>query len=562
MSGSGPWHDTLSMILHAFWDSQDRQGNFKMQIMVTLRTTILLLLLIASAPQFAQTIISGGSVSGVWESEGNPYLVEGNITIEPDDRLTVKPGVEVLFTGNYSLEVYGRIEAVGTAQEKVLFSLQDTTGFAVGSAGWGGIAFLGFYAQQTEDSGLDHCIVEYSAGNGITCLEYPNLTIANTTARYNRYQGIVLYEFSDITMHGLHLHHNGTGGLEAQFSAIQVSDFLIEHNNGTGVSLSGSSYGPEGALLEQGTVAYNHSPVPGGGMQVLMDASATIVDVTIRNNSASLGGGIFCSWADVTLDGAEITGNQAMQGGGIYGDAESHLALDRCLLAANTALQEGGALFLEDAAMDMVRSTVTANTAGAGGAVWHQAWFGEPAAISSSILWGNSPDEIVADGNGPEVTWSDVAGGHAGDGNIDADPLFENAENGDYHLSWADYPSLNGSRSPCIDAGNPDLPSDPDGTVADMGAYSFDQEAITGMEEDKAVAFSCYPNPSSGILHLRSDDPMQRVGIYSLTGQKVMEQELGSNAATLDIGSVGSGVYIVILEGTGGATTTVKLVKE
>ncbi|MCK4311361.1 MAG: hypothetical protein KAW88_01350 [Candidatus Cloacimonetes bacterium] len=50
-----------------------------------------------------------------------------------------------------------------------------------------------------------------------------------------------------------------------------------------------------------------------------------------------------------------------------------------------------------------------------------------------------------------------------GEGNIDADPLFVDPDNGDYHLQTG---------FPCIDAGNPDPQyNDPDATRNDMGAY-------------------------------------------------------------------------------------------
>jgi hypothetical protein len=52
-----------------------------------------------------------------------------------------------------------------------------------------------------------------------------------------------------------------------------------------------------------------------------------------------------------------------------------------------------------------------------------------------------------------------------GTGNIDADPLWVDAGNGDYHLLPA---------SPCIDTGDPSSPLDPDGTRADMGALPFE----------------------------------------------------------------------------------------
>ncbi len=52
--------------------------------------------------------------------------------------------------------------------------------------------------------------------------------------------------------------------------------------------------------------------------------------------------------------------------------------------------------------------------------------------------------------------------------NIYLDPEFNDAVNGDYNLQ---------STSPCIDAGNPDSPPDPDGTITDIGCYFFDQSA-------------------------------------------------------------------------------------
>ena len=48
---------------------------------------------------------------------------------------------------------------------------------------------------------------------------------------------------------------------------------------------------------------------------------------------------------------------------------------------------------------------------------------------------------------------------------MDADPDFWNEAARDFHLQ---------STSPCIDAGNPASPLDPDGTRADMGAFYYD----------------------------------------------------------------------------------------
>ena len=74
------------------------------------------------------------------------------------------------------------------------------------------------------------------------------------------------------------------------------------------------------------------------------------------------------------------------------------------------------------------------------------------------------------------VSYSDIAGGYTGVGNLDIDPLFVDFDGGDFHLQEG---------SPCIDVadnsaasaldldGNPRIvDGDDDGTATvDMGAY-------------------------------------------------------------------------------------------
>ena len=112
--------------------------------------------------------------------------------------------------------------------------------------------------------------------------------------------------------------------------------------------------------------------------------------------------------------------------------------------------------------------------------------------VLNCVLWGNT-------GNTPQiagavaVSFSDVQGGWTGAGNIDADPLFVDPDNGDFRLSPG---------SPCRDAGhnnaiadltdtdldgNPRFAGDPGSAttgcgvpvVVDMGAYEFQGEPAT-----------------------------------------------------------------------------------
>ena len=81
------------------------------------------------------------------------------------------------------------------------------------------------------------------------------------------------------------------------------------------------------------------------------------------------------------------------------------------------------------------------------------------------IFWGNQGHNGQQVFNADSVTYSIVQGGYTDTGNLNSDPLFVNAANGDFHLL---------TNSPAIDTGNPTPAfNDTDGTRADMGAFPF-----------------------------------------------------------------------------------------
>ena len=115
--------------------------------------------------------------------------------------------------------------------------------------------------------------------------------------------------------------------------------------------------------------------------------------------------------------------------------------------------------------MNLVQCTLAGNSGGAGVNI-HSSGL---VLVRSCIVWGNGATQlnpaVVAD-------HSDVQGGFTGNGNINADPLFVNAALGDYTLQ---------AGSPCIDVAHFSEPLDPDGTVADMGAFPYMQNVVGGM---------------------------------------------------------------------------------
>ena len=163
-----------------------------------------------------------------------------------------------------------------------------------------------------------------------------------------------------------------------------------------------------------------------------------------EENSGNYGGGVYLEGSGTEINPILCTNcifwnNQADYGGGAVLGTDSHnldsyLNLDYCTLTGNKA-EEGGV--------------------SEGGGV-HIA-IGSKLTISSSLLWNNMADEYQEIYSlfsaYVTVNYSDVKGGWEGEGNIDADPLFEDSTTGDFHLQ---------DGSPCKGAGEGGF---------DMGAY-------------------------------------------------------------------------------------------
>ncbi|MFH1011184.1 MAG: T9SS type A sorting domain-containing protein, partial [bacterium] len=145
--------------------------------------------------------------------------------------------------------------------------------------------------------------------------------------------------------------------------------------------------------------------------------------------------------------------------------------------------------------------------------------------------------------------------------NIFLDPMFLDTAVGDFHLR---------AGSPCINAGDPSLPLDPDGTIADIGAFRFHESAA----EPPMVVLSAahalhpnWPNPFNSSTMIRYDVPISgpvRLAVFNLLGQAVTrlvdERQLpGAYTILWDAGNLPSGVYFCRME-AGEFVQTSKLV--
>jgi parallel beta-helix repeat protein len=168
---------------------------------------------------------------------------------------------------------------------------------------------------------------------------------------------------------------------------------------------------------------------------------------TVRNGIGTLsgqryGGGIYAS-SPATFANCIVTGNMAVYGGGMYA-SESCLVYN-VLIVGNT----GGAVYTSGGTSTIANVTMVGNTGASSNAA---AYLAASATLANSIVAFNSGGLFWYGGtltlrnncvyNPGGVNYGNML---PGTGDISADPLLTDRQNGDYHLTWS---------SPCRDAGD------------------------------------------------------------------------------------------------------------
>ena len=267
-------------------------------------------------------------------------------------------------------------------------------------------------------------------------------------------------------------------------------------------------------------------------MEFIQITDASIQNITITGGLASYGGGIYCDNSKPTLDNVNIIYNSADQGGGIICSSSDIV---------------------------FINSIVSYNTGNYG--IYNDPYNpGEPI-ITYSDFFNNEGGNFygVNDLIGVNVTTN--ANGDSCDVfyNIQLDPLFVDPLNGDYHLSWTNFPIQDSTMSPCIDAGDPTSPLDPDGTIADMGACYFNQNvSVDDPQEISSYMLINYPNPISinnNVLSVSFSIHKPRrvkIQLFNIKGQLVStiineDKNIGDYTITHSVNNLSSGIYFTKL---------------
>lgn len=391
------------------------------------------------------------------------FLSAATINV-PADQPTIQDAINVANTGDTVLV------APGTYSENINFMGKAIT---VKSSGGTKVTII--------DGGKVAPVVTFASGETSKSV-LNGFTLQNGSSTFNsQYDGggVYISGASPIVSNNVIQNNvacNGGGGIAVEFSSARIQNNLIKNN-----SQSGCSGG-----------------IGGGGIAVGGAGSAVIIGNRIQNNSwLSSGGGITLFAAGTpTIENNIISGNSSSgtQGGGMWIVNDSDALIVQNLFFGNTASQ-GGAIYLSmpsgSTGPVLVNNTIVGGSGVTqGSAVWaggfdNQVFFynnlmiglsGQNAVYCDSTYSSVPPvftnnDAYSPSGSGLLGTCASEQGQS---GNISADPLFVNATKHQYQLQ---------STSPAINAGDNSAPHIPAkdlagktrivGGTIDIGAYEF-----------------------------------------------------------------------------------------
>jgi parallel beta-helix repeat protein len=397
-------------------------------------------MMIAGTAWSSQITVTG-EVSGVWSTD--TVSVTGDLYVLSGQTLTIQPGVEVLFTGPFDLNVQGLLTAVGTPADSIIFSRSRPSE----ESRWSGIRF----DSADGSSLLQYCRLEWAKNSGAS----PD--VRGGAVWINRCSPTISHCLI-INNYSHNESYNGAGG---GICLNEDSDAVIEYctitlnqsDSGGGICVGAGCHG----IIRYCRIESNEAYHAGGGIYVAAGAESSIYGNTIISNSSEgYGGGGINLWSATWLYGttSDIHDN---------------------LIANNSATDAGGGIYSRYDASVMYDNTIISNSAAQGGGLYVLTFSDLPPIFFNSIVWGNNAQlghQILLDpsmGSTATISYCTVLGGWLGPGIIDQYPDFVDTLLGDYRLNWG---------SPCIDLGAPELSYfDPDSTRADIGIGYFDQSA-------------------------------------------------------------------------------------
>lgn len=421
----------------------------------------------------------------VFTKAESPHFIVSDLSITNQDTILVEAGAILILAAGVDIVTNGVILMNGTAEEPVSI-LPEIEGI-----GWG--------------------IIEINSPGKTSYLTYTNIV-----------DGIILSDSCHMILEHVTLTNN--------------QDLSWEHSilfvkNASASIVNSSIFGNEGCE----------------GLQILNSESVLVKDCYfsyipdavefINVNGAVIRGNWFENIPDDAIDmnncsNTIIDSNTIIHvidrglelGSENFGNSENILVNRNVIIGCNE-----GVIFKENSSGQLNNNTFYGNQTAVSCIENNVQRSGSFAKIQNCIFSASVHADLFHDANsGIEVNYSlSDQFTLPGENNLLLDPLFINADDYNFKLT---------EDSPCINAGNPAWPFDPDNTISDMGAfyYNLDTTSVTEQNDDFGL-LKIYPNPFED--HFTISYPYSNVNelsitLFDLKGQQIQVHILNKSTAT------------------------------
>jgi hypothetical protein len=353
------------------------------------------LTLLALAPLGAATDVAGVISTATWTQAGSPYRVTANAQVPAGATLTIEAGAEVAFAPDVNLVVRGELRIEGTAELHVRFvglDDDDEWGGVVIDGASAFVAHLELTGASTARSGGTSYL---AAWNGVDGAE-----VEITSSWFHDFPGPVI---------------ESNGG-----SSLVVRDTVIERSRG-GIH-SANGYALVEDVIIRDVFEYSDSIDYDGDSVPQSVIRRTLIDGNRDDD------GIDLASANALIEDVVI--RRVLNGKAISLDGVSTPVFRRVLVYDSMlalVIKDSCTPRFENCTVARCQTAVSSyqKTSGRGGG---------HGTAENLIIWGNEESVSLDELSTFTLTHSIVAGGYAGDGNFDADPLFIDFAGGDFRL--------------------------------------------------------------------------------------------------------------------------------
>jgi hypothetical protein len=265
------------------------------------------------------TFVPGGVVSGTWTAEHSPYYVEGHLSIQNGQTLTIEPGVKVAVRGPYHFTVQGCVMAEGTAGDNIIFISSNP------NLWWDGFDYVNT-PSANDTSVFDHCTFKHSYAQGPTAswlnsggvfaiMSYNKLKIFNSIFNNNKADytitmpypcggAIVLSTASPVISNCVFLNNVATYGgalFCASNSNPEISRCLFYNNHAVAAGAI-CTHTFSNPTLVNNTISLNSAEVRGAGVEVFNNSDPDLNNNIIWDNQAPIWSQVCVGTSDCNVD--------------------------------------------------------------------------------------------------------------------------------------------------------------------------------------------------------------------------------------------------------------------